>query len=318
MSVSLPDGGNDSFFGWKARGIPRFAHVVKIKIHPALLAVALISGLPNADAELPILEQPWLGYYAAFDNKRFTITVTPQGEISIIPKNEKDEQVSRKLAIDIKAGIEETLPDGKVVMKAIKVDTLESAQAPSGNLEKTAIRGKVTGDAEFELNLEQNRGIILIGGRVLKPGSLSKNPIRFVVRANIPNAYTKSPANPNDSDGAKKAKEKQAKKAEKALLDKIKNDALVLKWTDGTKVKKGYEETVDATTKEINGPGIASAEIEVSSYKGKRLAFTAAPNSSMSLRNWMPKPLHEGFMIVWMADTAKDPEGKARLAIEVR
>jgi hypothetical protein len=32
----------------------------------------------------------------------------------------------------------------------------------------------------------------------------------------------------------------------------------------------------------------------------------------------MPKPLHEGFMIVWMADTAKDPEGKARLAIEVR
>jgi hypothetical protein len=91
-----------------------------------------------------------------------------------------------------------------------------------------------------------------------------------------------------------------------------------VKWTDGKRIKKDFEEVVDATSKDLNGPGISSAEVTASGYQGNRLIFTAAPNSAMSLQNAAPGPLHEGFLIFWTADTAKDPDGKARLAIEVK
>jgi hypothetical protein len=38
----------------------------------------------------------------------------------------------------------------------------------------------------------------------------------------------------------------------------------------------------------------------------------------MNLQNSKAAPLHEGFTIIWAADTAKDPEAKARLAMEVK
>lgn len=253
-------------------------------------------------------KQPWLGNFAVFANKRFNITISPQGNIELIPLNEKDEPVGKQLAITIDAGIEEILPEGKVIMKEVKVDTLVSDETPTEKLEKTTIRGKVTGSAEFELKLEQVRGIIFIGGRVLNAGTLTKNPIRFVVRVSIPNAYPYDDAQAASAD----------KKAERAFIKKLKGDSLQVKWSDGKQLKQDFEKTVDVTTKELNGPGIASAEVDISSYMGKRVIFTAAPNSSMTLRNPQPEPLHKGFTISWQADTAKDPESKARLAIEVR
>jgi hypothetical protein len=285
---------------------------MKNKTHTTILAAALISGftgLPKAGAELPSLEkQPWIGFYAAYANKRFNFSVTPQGNIELAPMNKKGTPVGKKLAITIDAGIEETLPDGKAVMKQIQVDTLESEQAATENLEKISIRGKVTGDAQFELNLEQTRGIIFIGGRVLDSGTLTKNPIRFAVRVRIPNGY------PDSSD----AKAKPVDKSGKAFLKKIADDSLTVKWTDGKRVKQDFEKAVDATSKDLNGPGIASAEVEISSYHGNRLIFTASPNSAITLRNAQPAPLHEGFVISWLADASKDPDGKARLAIEVK
>jgi hypothetical protein len=38
----------------------------------------------------------------------------------------------------------------------------------------------------------------------------------------------------------------------------------------------------------------------------------------MMLVNKDSKPLHSGFSILWTADTAKDPEAKARFSIEAK
>jgi hypothetical protein len=46
--------------------------------------------------------------------------------------------------------------------------------------------------------------------------------------------------------------------------------------------------------------------------------FTAGTGSAMDLWNAKEQPLHEGFSINWKADPAKDKDGKARLAIEVK
>ena len=53
-------------------------------------------------------------------------------------------------------------------------------------------------------------------------------------------------------------------------------------------------------------------------YKGKKFLISASPNSTLTLANAKAAPLHEGFTIQWLADTTKDPEGKARISFEVK
>lgn len=259
-----------------------------------------------AKAQLPSLnQQPWLGYYAAFANKRFQIGLSSQGKITLTPMNEKGDPVSFQIAIDIDVGIEETMPDGKVVMRQIKAETLAAKEPATDELEKVLVTGKTTGDAAFELNIEQTRGIIFMGGRMTDPGTLTKNPVRFALRLRIPSLYKNHKA--------------EDKRAEKAFAKKIEDDQIDIKWTDGKRVKQSFDKAllVDGN-KEINGPGITSLELEADAYKGRRFVVTASPNSAMNLWNAKEQPLHEGFSINWKADPEKDKDGKARIAIEVK
>lgn len=270
------------------------------------LLLAACAVLPRASAQLASLdEKPWLGYFAAYADKRFQIAMEAKGAIVLTPMNEKGTPVSSKIAIHIEAGIEEVAPDGKVVLRRIKPESLASQEPPSDDFEKFTVTGKVTGDAAFELHMAQDRGTITIGGRVTDPGTLTKLPIRFVVRVKFPDIYP-----------YEKVADKQH---DKAFLKKIEDDRLELKWTDGKRVKQDFEPMVEAASKELNGPGIAAAQVEVASYKDRRLLLMASPGSSMSLWNAKTAPLHEGFTLSWLPpDPAKDPKGEARLSIEVK
>jgi hypothetical protein len=161
------------------------------------------------------------------------------------------------------------------------------------------IKGKVTGSASFEIFVNEERGGISLGGRLLEPGT-SKNPLRFVIDLKIPDVYTD-------------AKKGGDKKAAKANEEKSKNDRLQLIWTDKKAVKQSLTQKIDASSKEISGPGIAAVQIELDAYHGKKIEVTASENSSIALENKPPASLIEGFSIIWTADSTKDPEGKARL-----
>jgi hypothetical protein len=171
-----------------------------------------------------------------------------------------------------------------------------------------------------------------MGGRVVEPGSL-KNPLRFSIRAKFPNAYPKAEIEEEKDDSkemtkeekraerkakreAEKEKGKDKKKADDS--EKIAEDRIDMKWTDGTRLKQTFEKKVDASSKELNGPGIAGAEVEIGAYQGRKFLFLASPNSSMSLSNDNPAPLFKGFTINWVPDAAKDKDGKARLSFEVK
>lgn len=259
-----------------------------------------------AAAQLPSLDkQPWLGHFAAIEHKRFRLGITNQGKINLVPTNEKGDPVGQSLAIPILVGIEETLPGGSSTLKTIKPETLVTEDKATDELEKTTIRGKVTGDASFEMIIEQDRGVVSIGGRIVEPGTLTKNPIRFVARFRFPSAY---PHNKKITD----------RKEQKIFDKKIEDDRIDLKWTDGKRVKESFIDPVDAKSKEINGPGIAAAQVEISAYKDRKFVFLASPGSSMTLSNDKPAPLHLGFTIQWSPDPAKDPEGKARVTFEVK
>ncbi len=265
-----------------------------------------LAGISPVSAELPGLsEKAWLGYFIGFKNKKFQFGITAQGKTTIKVIGKKGEPVNQKLTIPVEFLVEEIRPDGKTTVKNVKPETLESAQPATDKPRQIVIHGKVTGDASFEVFVNEDRGVISLGGRLLDPGTLTKNPIRFSIRVKFPDAY---PSRKAAAD----------KKGERALKETTKDDRLQLTWTDGKRLKQPADTAVDASSKEINGPGIAAMEVGFSSYDEKKFEFTASENSSMRLSGTQAVPLYDGFTLTWMADPAKDPEGKARLSFAVK
>lgn len=255
-------------------------------------------------AQLPALnEPPWLGHFIGIENKRYHFGLTSMGKITLNPLNERGVPIGHRLTIDLVIGILETKPDGSTTLRQIKPETLQSSDPATDDLKKTVIRGQVTGEASFEATIEHDRGLISIGGRVVDPGTL-KNPLSFTVRTRIPCPY------PYDKV--------DERKDNKDFMKKIEDDRLDLKWTDGKRIKQTFEKEVDATSKEMNGPGIAAAQVETSSYKGKKILLTASENSLLTLWNAKPAPLFEGFTFNWVPDPQKDKDGKSRMTLEVK
>ena len=266
------------------------------------------AGIVPAFAELPNLtEPPWLGRFAVFANARYQFTVDAEGgQINVTPMGDKHEPVAAQLAIPIQIAVEELMPDGKITVRKIEAASLQSAQPATEKLTKVVITGKVGGGAAIELTIEQNHGMVLLGGRVTDPGTL-KNTLRFTFSAKIPSLYLVS--------GAAKA---LSKKDEQARQKKIAGDKVSVKGLDGKHRKASLEKRVDASSADLTGTGLASAEIDSSVYIKKKIRFIASPDSALTLKNEGGGALHEGFVIRWEADKAKDPTGKARLAVDVK
>jgi len=282
---------------------------------PAVFAASLllaVCALQSASAQLPSLEgENWLGYFVGYKSSRYIFGVNSQGEMGFNP-DEKQGLVSIK-KFSIKPVVQEILPDGRCVDKTMNPESLETTDSATEKFDKVVFRGKVTGDAKFEVTVEQNRGMIFIGGRILEPGNL-KNPLRFAVSVKTP-IFFKNGENPAKADGEKPKKDP---KKGKSPLDKLENDRLTLKWVDGKRVKKTIVEELDLASPEINGPGISEVEIDTQAFKGRKIMFNASPNSAMTLKNANSAPIYNGFSINWVPDAAKDPKGEARLAINAR
>ena len=262
-----------------------------------------VSGM--ASAELPGLnEKEWLGYFVGYENKKFHFGISGKGRGVIKPVVQKGELISKQLWVAVDFRVEETKPDGTTAVRAILPETLESAQPATNEPKKIVFKGKVKGGGSFEVFVDEEKGVIFLGGRLVDPGT-AKNPLKFSIQADFPDAYPR----------VKKAGDK---KAEDAFEERIKNDRLQLTWTDGKRVKPQTDKALDAASKEVTGPGISALQVEFSSFQERKIGLVAAANSTMALVNPQSAPLHEGFTAVWTADAVKDPEAKARLAIEVK
>jgi hypothetical protein len=272
-------------------------------LFPAFLLAATV--LQPVSSQLPSLgEHPWSGYFVGHTSRNYRFGLLASGEIYLTVIDAKKEPLHPKLVIPVVVAVEETLPNDKTAIRRIQPDSMQSALAATDHLEKVVVSGKFAGDATFELILEQSRGMILIGGRLLDTGR-SKNPLRLVVRAAFPSPYPFSKEIPNE-------------KAAEIFRKKLKGDGIALTWTDKQTRTFAIDQDIDAASSEVNGPGIAEAEIKICSYDGRKIVFLASPNSGMTLENKPGHPLSKGFSLVWHPDTVKDPEGRARLAIDVR
>lgn len=311
-------------FGFTSRRLqastPTGRQTCRLRIHASLLMSCLLATVSTQPVEAELLalqDQPWLGYYAVHANKNYEFKIAAaDGKLSLISLGE-GAPILGNLLVFINLGIEETLPDGKVVSSPVQGNTLETTDPASDKLSKCILRGKTAGGASVELTIEQSRGIVFIGSRVLEPGTHT-HPLRTTATVVFPNVNPAAmpPANNEalDERDAKRAAKKQAKDAE----DKLKDDGVTVKWTDGKRQSITFEKPVDAGTPEFNGPGINAAEVKIATYGKKKFLFNASSNSVMKISNPKPASLSEGFSIQWSPDPAKDKDGKARLAIEVK
>lgn len=264
-----------------------------------LVGATLLPVSPVAMAYLPdIGEKPWVGYFLGHQERKFRFGLNIEGKGLIQPMRDRKKPVGERTCPTVEVVIEELVPGRSPVRKKIQPMSLESSDPPTTTAGKVTYRGKVTGDAAFEVVLENDRGDFAIGGRITDPGKL-KNPLRFSVRVQYRGIYYKPKKN--------KAFEKKASK-----------DRLDLVWTDGKKVKFDGFEKVDAKSDEVNGPGIQEIDVDFSPYEGNEFVFKASPNSSMRLWNNKSDSLYKGFSINWFPDPAKDPEHQARLHFTVK
>lgn len=263
------------------------------------------AGIFPVSAALPTLEEKeWFGYFVGVQNRAFRFGMTSAGKTAIHVLGKNADPLSRKLAIPVNFLILETLPGGKVISRQIQPESLESAQPATNKPLNIVVKGKATGDAAFEVFINEERGVISLGGHLLEPEK-SKNPLRFAIELKIPSVYAE-------------VKKNGDKKAEKAFEDRTRRDRLQLIWTDQKVVKQSLSEKVDASSKKISGPGIAAVQLELGAYEGKKIEVAVSENSFITLDNQASASLISGFSITWTADITKDPECKTRLSIRVK
>jgi hypothetical protein len=272
-----------------------------------VLTIGLIglTGMLPLSAELPSLgDGDDLGYFVVARSKSSAFGITSQGKATIKVLDIKGAAVNNNLTVGIDFNVTETTPDGKKVTRKLNPESLETKNPATNKPKNVVFTGKVTGDIEFEATVSEERGMILLGGRLLNAAAL-KNPTQFSIEVDIPSTIPKAKADAN-------------KKETKELEDQIKRDKVQITWTDGKKAKFPANSPVDGASKEVSGPGITAATLDFSEFKDRQIQLNASPNSSMVLSNKANQRLSEGFSLIWTADAAKDPDGKARLAIAIR
>ena len=269
--------------------------------------VGLISGLVTLpiSAELPTInEKIWLGYFVGFKNYRFQFGVTAKGTAILQVMGKKAQPLSKKLTIPVEFVVEKVMPDGKMTRLKILPMSLESTQTATAKPKDVVFQGRVKGDVGFEVMVSEEQGDILLGGRLLKPEKATSE-LRFSIRVKFPKAY---------ADSGQSGDKKQVD----VFKEKTQGDRLQLVWTDQKRLRVSTSEKIDASSKEINGPGIAVLQLAFGSYEYKKFELTATENSAMTLSNKPLVPLREGILVTWTADPSLDPAGKARLRLGIR
>jgi hypothetical protein len=273
-------------------------------LQAGLLAGMILTGVP-AFAELPSLENSkvWaVFYYSGVQTKGADFGLDTSGKIDLIPIGKNRDRMSSQNFIPVLYQIEDVKADGKKTLIKLDPDSMTSPTPATDKPTPIVITGKTEeGNATYELYFEPGRGSVLLGGRIIDKGTLV-NP-RFFITATMPKEINKKPENLD----------------EKAFEKKVGEDELILKLLDGKKQKVEGLENADLASPEFAGTGLSQVEFAIDAIGGREFSFLASPNSKLTATNkGATAPFWESLVITWEADTAKDPQGKARLAITVK
>ncbi len=283
--------------------------------HPSFIRASAVllfaaSAIVPAHAQLPTMaDEKWLGFFAVHSSNRQLFSIDSVGNMLLEPVN-SGKPGAMKYSVSITPKITETSAAGRTTHKKVKTESLETSDSTTGKLQKVTYRGKVTGDAAFEITAEQSRDIIFLSGRLLDPGKV-KNP-QLAILVSVPSLYS------GTIKSVEGLERRDKKKAEKALADKLRGDRATVKKSNGELLKLSTDEGENMTGETFSGPGITSVELDCSVFDKRTLAISTSTGTSMGLIKKQEDALLKGFDLLWMIDSTKDPSGKAQLAIQFR
>lgn len=257
-----------------------------------LLLAAAIAVAPAANADLPMMqEKPWLGFFIGYKDRDARFGVSSKGNTMFEPLNSDGKPIAVTNPIRIKYDIIETLPDGKIVRKKIDDDAFTSDSPAVLDPEKpVTLKGKVTGDATFEITVSEDRGAIFLTGRITDPGTI-KNPLHLAISMDfLPYKYNGGTQSPEQ----KKNFEKKAKR-----------DEIRLELPNGERAKLDFLDTMNPAEKAKDG--FSSAEIRTEGYGGLRWELSASENATLRFEDKGERPLFEGFSVTWTTNPGADP-----------
>lgn len=270
------------------------------------MCICLLLVVISVRAELPYFDDgEHRGRFAVHEASRYNFVMMHTGEITLEPKRRSRDPVAIANRIKIEYGIEEVKQDGSVVFKKTRKGSLATKEQPSDDFSRMTFTGVTTGEAVYEVTIEQSRDIIAVGGRVINEGELNDHPIRFALRVVVPNVYRNFEFKDDDDL--------------RAYEKKTRRDHLRLERTDLSKLSLD-----NGDVKAVQGPlwtgvGIEEIDLRLSYYEGRRVLFEADKPSVMTISQGRSAgPWFEGFTLLWRSDGAKDPNAKARLRMQIR
>ena len=269
-------------------GIGRF---MKSTIPCIAIAAGMFLVPSRAQADLPGLkEQPWLGFFIGIEHrKKMRFGVTAKGQGVIDPLDSKGNPVFAKVPFQVNFDVVETLPDGKTVRKQVNSDSLASDQPATEDPSKPiTFRGKVTGDAAFEVTVYPERGGVALSGKLTDKGTLT-NPLHFEISLDV-KPY---PQKPGDEPAKIKTFETRAKK------DVLKYDAVSRK---RGKIEF-LEEANPATTV---GEAMTRLDFTTDAFDNHEFEIQTTDKAKLTFADQGSKPIWNGFTLHWKVDEGAD------------
>ena len=293
--------------------LPRFA------ASPALAVISMLH--LQAVAQLPTFsEGDRLGYFASYGDNRMEFGILADGTVRLMPTLADGLSASfrsGKYVLEISPRLVSTASSGKTTRHRVVPESLTTDGAVTDKFEQATIRGEVTGGAKFEFPLQQNRGVLLMGGG-LAAGQDLKTPHQFEIELKVPAQMTSGKLDTLSKLTQAAATDRAAKRELRDFMRDFRDDRLTVRRIDGTETRYPLAEPVEGGAEAITGPGIAELELQSSVYEARRIVITAEKGSALSLATTRENMLQPGFTLTWKTDPAKDPEAKTRLAISVR
>ncbi len=193
-------------------------------MNPTALAFAGLlaaAGTGSLSAQLPYLkEKGWSSSFVAYEGKLYQYSFTTQGKGEVNVIGRKGTPLTSRLALQIEFVVEEHLSDGRVFYRLAEPEALTSEQQPTMKIENIVIKGKVKGDAAFEAYITEDHGVISLGGKLLDPGTLTNNPLKFAIRVKLPDVYPfDTGGDPAKADGPGNNRDKGKDKADPSGKD---------------------------------------------------------------------------------------------------
>ena len=266
------------------------------------LSISLISCLK---AELPSFQEtPWLGYFAYGKGDVMMIKISADGDISSHPLGKNKEQ-KPYLKIPFKISLRETLPNGRVRKLPFDPKSLQSDSKIIDDLQQVSITGEFGSGASFEVNIHFKRDILTLGGHITENGT-HKNPLSFHLESRL-NHFHGNLLKRLDGD-------------QKKFDQIVGKDWFELHHTDKKKEKRQLTDLgEEGSNDDLNGPGSSKTEVQANIIDKKKrlLIFEAKGSSLLNLTKPKAGPFHQGYVIEWSPDQAKDPKNEARLVFEI-